>query len=278
MAIDIVNHDDAPALREIDAPNTATSRLANALVPRDFDTAWRMAQALAESGMFKGVTSPAVALAKMAAGADLGVSAFKALTSVHIINGSVMVSAGLLTELVDRAPGYDYRPVEATEERCEIAWFRRGVEVGRSEFTFAEATRAGLAQKDVWKKYPSDMLWARAFARGARRFAAGAIGPNVYIEDELEAIDVPAGPVQAARPPEQRSTGRVRTARELWIEARAELSEAERERIDFLATQAGGIGPLVGDREPGVDALRDVIVAHDADPPGEDIEDAEVVE
>jgi hypothetical protein len=49
-----------------------------------------------------------------------------------------------------------------------------------------EAQAAGLTGKDNWKKYPSDMLFARAISRGARRFAPGIFGGSpVYTPDEM---------------------------------------------------------------------------------------------
>ena len=50
------------------------------------------------------------------------------------------------------------------------------------------AQAAGLTGKDNWKKYPSDMLFARAISRGARRFAPGIFGGSpVYTPDEMGA-------------------------------------------------------------------------------------------
>jgi hypothetical protein len=45
-----------------------------------------------------------------------------------------------------------------------------------------------LTSKDNWKKYPSDMLFARAISRGARRYAPGIFGGSpIYTPDELGA-------------------------------------------------------------------------------------------
>jgi hypothetical protein len=58
--------------------------------------------------------------------------------------------------------------------------------VGASSFTIQEAQEAGLLGKDNWKKYPSDMLFARAISRGAKRFAPGIFGGTaVYTADEM---------------------------------------------------------------------------------------------
>lgn len=49
-----------------------------------------------------------------------------------------------------------------------------------------EAQEAGLLGKDNWKKYASDMLFARAISRGAKRYTPGIFGGSpVYTPDEL---------------------------------------------------------------------------------------------
>ena len=42
--------------------------------------------------------------------------------------------------------------------------------MGHASFTMAEATAAGLAQKDNYRKWGPDMLWARCSARLVGRY------------------------------------------------------------------------------------------------------------
>ena len=88
--------------------------------------------------------------------------------------------------LVKNDPRYDYRVKQCDDKACIIEWFESGALRGQAGFTMAEALAAGLTGKDNWKKYPSDMLFARAISRGARRFAPGIFGGSpVYTPDEM---------------------------------------------------------------------------------------------
>jgi len=159
-----------------------------------FDELQRAAIALKESGYFKDVTSKAQAIVKVMAGAELGLPPFASMTGIHIIQGKPVLGANVLATLVKNDPRYDYQVKTATNEVCELEWFDNGANVGTgrkigtSSFTMAEAKAAGLTGKDNWKKYPSDMLFARAISRGARRFAPGIFGGSpVYTPDEMGA-------------------------------------------------------------------------------------------
>jgi len=161
----------------------------NALaIYQQFDTMQRAAVVLVESGFFKDVQSKAQAIVKVMAGAELGLPPFASMTGIAIIQGKPVLGANLIATLVKNDPRYDYRPVEHTDTACVIEWREKGKVVGQSAFTWEEATRAGLTGKDNWRKYPSDMLFARAISRGARRFAPGIFGGSpIYTPDELGA-------------------------------------------------------------------------------------------
>jgi hypothetical protein len=61
----------------------------------------------------------------------------------------------------------------------------------RVEWTFAQATKIGLTNKDNWKNYPQAMLRARCIAEGVRAVFPGAIGGMMSVE---EAQDVTIAP------------------------------------------------------------------------------------
>lgn len=53
----------------------------------------------------------------------------------------------------------------------------------RVEWTFEQAKKAGLTNKDNWKNYPQAMLRARAIAEGVRAVFPGAIGGMLTVEE-----------------------------------------------------------------------------------------------
>ena len=153
-----------------------------------FDQLEKAAVALQASGYFKDVTSKAQAIVKVMAGAELGLPPFASMTGIHIIQGKPVLGANVIATLVKNDPRYNYRVKTATDTECIIEWLEDGKPAGTSRFGMDEAKTAGLTGKDNWAKYPSDMLFARAISRGARRFAPGIFGGSpIYTPDEMGA-------------------------------------------------------------------------------------------
>ena len=157
-------------------------------VQNSFELQQRQAKALYASNYFSDAKSEAQAIVKVMAGAELGLQPFAAMTGIHIIKGKPVLGANLIATLVDVHPKYDYVITGHSNTSCTITWTRNGRNVGESSFTIEEAKAANLLHKDNWKNYPSDMLFARALTRGARRFAPGIFGgAPIYTPDELGA-------------------------------------------------------------------------------------------
>ena len=161
--------------------------MTNALaIYTDFDTLQRAATALQKSGYFTDVKTEAQAMVKVMAGQELGLPAFASMSGIHIISGKPVLGSNVIATLVKNDPRYDYRIKQADDKACILEWYEEGKRVGEAGFTIQEAQNAGLTGKDNWKKYTSDMLFARAISRGARRFAPGIFGGSpVYTPDEM---------------------------------------------------------------------------------------------
>lgn len=152
----------------------------------EFEVMQRMAKAMVASGFFSDTKDVAQALVKIQAGREMGLPAFASMSGIHIIQSKPVLGANLIATLVKNDPRYDYRIRTCDNNQCVLVWYESGKPVGESGFTIAEAQTAGLAGKDNWKKYPSDMLFARAISRGARRYAPGIFGgAPVYTPDEF---------------------------------------------------------------------------------------------
>ena len=153
---------------------------------KDFDGLQRAAIALQKSGYFSDVKSEAQAIVKVMAGQELGLAPFTSMSGIHIIQNKPVLGSNIMATLVKNDPRYDYRIKQADDKACILEWFEDGKRVGEAGFTIQEAQAAGLTTKDNWKKYTSDMLFARAISRGARRFAPGIFGgAPVYTPDEM---------------------------------------------------------------------------------------------
>lgn len=130
--------------------------------------------------------NPSQIFAKILAGREVGLEPIASITGINMIQGKPCMGANLIATLLDRHPSYSYEVIKSTNQECEIEIFYNGKSKGKYSFTMKEAVDAGLAGKDVWKKYPSDMLFARCITRAARRAAPGIFGGSpIYTPEEL---------------------------------------------------------------------------------------------
>src|SRR4029077_17211106 len=104
---------------------------------------------------------------------------------IDIIKGEVSLAAGMVAALVRRSGVYDYRVAEWTNEACEIVFTRKGRPLTPSSvFTLQDAEQAGL-RGDNYRKFPRNMLFARAMTNGARVHCPEVFVGAGYTPDEL---------------------------------------------------------------------------------------------
>jgi len=197
-------------------------------------------------------------------GEALSLPTIVAIQQVHIIEGKVSASSALISSLVRRA-GHKLRvDGDSKAATCKIT---------RSDdpepyvvtFTIEDARTAGLTGKDVWKKYPREMLKARAITACARDACQEALNGLCYTPEELGAtVSVDGEPVvvsQATLPDVQQDN-----VIEAEVVARTD-QQAEHAnmlaRIQKLARTVFGTedkwSEFLGDRDPatmGLDDLR----------------------
>lgn len=162
--------------------------------PEELDTMQRAARLLAVSNYFdgKGDNPQAIAMlaTKIMAGREMGFGPFASANGIHIISGKPAVGANLMAAAVRSHPRYDYRVKELTDTVCELEFFDNGKVAGSSRFTIQEAETAELTTGKnalTWKKYPRNMLFARAMSNGVRWYAPDIFSGNaVYVPEELD--------------------------------------------------------------------------------------------
>lgn len=148
-----------------------------------------LAQAFVQSGYFKDASDPAKAVVKIMYGRDLGIGAMAAMNGVFIVEGKPSLSAGLIGALIMRSGKYCYRVRKCDATGASLEFFERDngawTSVGMATFEVADAKAAGLAGKQNWSRYASDMMFARALTRGARRYCPDVFLGPVYYPEEL---------------------------------------------------------------------------------------------
>lgn len=160
--------------------------VANNIKINTIDELQRLGELLAKSGFFEECKLAAQACVKILCGAELGFPAFSSMTGIFIIKGKPAIGANLMAAAVKRSDRYDYRVTELSDRICKIAFFERGKEIGVSEFSAADAQKAGTQNMG---KFPRNMLFARCLSNGVKWFCPDIfLGAPMYTPDELGAI------------------------------------------------------------------------------------------
>jgi len=153
----------------------------------------QMAEVFSESGMFPDIKTQAEAVVKILAGKEMGLTPFESMNALYIVNGKLALVSNVMARIVKKSNKYDYKIDKLDNEECTISFFTINGEkelLGKSTFTRKDAAAAGIINKDVWKNYPRNMLFARALSNGVRWFCPdSACG---YSVEELNDL----GPVQ----------------------------------------------------------------------------------
>jgi hypothetical protein len=153
-----------------------------------------IAEVFVKSGIFDDVKDIAKAIVKVMAGKEIGLSPLESMMNLYIVKNRIAANSKVVSSLIKKSTKYDYVIDKLDEEECTVSiWqiFKNATdtakEIGKSTFTKKDAARAGLINKDNWKNYPRNMLFARAIANAARWYC-----PDVYcgyVEEELDIIE-----------------------------------------------------------------------------------------
>lgn len=160
----------------------------SSLIPTDhemivYDT---MAKQAAESKLYRTIGDVFAIKMIMLRARELNVAPMTALDGgIHIINGRTEISARLMGAMIFRA-GHSITTIKTDSTECVLKGTRSDGSSQTASFTIEEAKQAGLIKDGGgWKKYPQDMLYARALSRLARRIFPDVIGTG-YVEGEIK--------------------------------------------------------------------------------------------
>ena len=220
----------------------------NGIAKIDMQELRELAEVFVTSKMFPDVTQTAQAMVKIIAGHELGFEPIVSMTGIHIFQGKVSIGANLLASLIKDSGKYQYKVTEHTNTACEIVfyqqvgdeWKQLGVPV---RYTLKEAADAGLAGKDVWKKYPADMLFASVIRKGCRRYCADVLrgtGSDHDVADEVE-IDARATEIAtlAHTPDEPEFSGELETVDAVLVDRSRDDLVAEVKTLTQKLNKAG---------------------------------------
>lgn len=206
----IVQH-DTPRL-----PALSSGGAVRAIVPQDFDGAWRIANAVVKAGMApRGLDTPEKAMVAIMHGLEVGFTPMASLQSIAVINSRATIwgdgALGLVqaSGLMESHKEWFEGEGDARKAFCRVK--RRGdPEIKIGEFSVADAKTAGLWNKKgrngeptPWITYPDRMLKMRARAFALRDGFSDVL-KGLGIAEEVQdtpARDVSLSPPPAMRPP-----------------------------------------------------------------------------
>ena len=192
-------------------PETARHQVARIDTPSDDEIRrlFRIAEALAQSGVYKDASQAGQAFAKIIVGRDLGLTPAQSMSGLHFVEGQVQMHYRTLGNFV-RSNGYHYRfgahasgefvPMMPTNQSVTLAFYgpadpETGERewLGDSTFDDADMTLAHLEAprgrgESNHVKYPRNMKTARAMSNGVGWYCPEVLrGIPVYTEGEIEA-------------------------------------------------------------------------------------------
>ena len=179
------------------------------LMPQTFDEKYKMAQVLSQSGLIpQGLNTPEKVCVALQWGHELGLSPMVAVNNIAVINGKPTLSADIMGAVVKRSPEYggiEWIKNSDTEAECKIT---RILPNGKTEsivsrFSMEDATKAGLAGRDVWRKYPRRMLKHRCLSYGLKDMFPDLLA-GLYTPEEMESI-TPEQPIERNVTPQPNS-------------------------------------------------------------------------
>ncbi len=145
----------------------------------------------------------AIAAVKIIAGASMGLSAYAAMSGLHVIKGKITQSYQTMLAMVRKTPGYDYSILKNETDIAKIEFFRNGKSLGISVCDEADIKRAQLGGNPNHQKFPKQMKLARATTMGVNAFCPEVLeGPSYTPEDFGEVVDVSSGEDEASETPD----------------------------------------------------------------------------
>lgn len=136
---------------------------------------------------------PAEAMLCASLGAAYGWNPLESCQRFHVVKGNVVMKADVMVGIAKGHPACKYFVcTETTTQAATYETLRAGSPKAESvTFTMEDARRAGVLSNGTWKKYPAQMLRARASSALVRMVYPDVIA-GIYTADEMGRPDIEA--------------------------------------------------------------------------------------
>lgn len=158
----------------------------NQMIPTDqeYQMMLKLAQSASKSVLSKFKTQEDALMAMLTA-KELGLPLMFGLNEINVIKSRPELSARAISALI-RKHGHKIEQISCDSLECKLKGTRR--DTGESmivSYTIEDAKNAGLVREGSnYKKFPSDMMFARAVSRLGRRLFSDILG-SCYVQGEI---------------------------------------------------------------------------------------------
>lgn len=229
-----------------------------------------MADNVARSGLFPGVTSPAAAFSLMMLCQSEGLHPMQALKRYHIIEGRPTLRADAMQAEFQRQGGriqwVEFSRTAARAVFSHPEFCPDGVDLA---VTFEEFARTGMVNgkygvKDNWKHHPDSMLRARLISKGIRMVHPGIVAGIYTPEEALDFTPVPPLPAPPPARPNNNSgskTGQYASDEQVAAFRHATMDFCAAKNAGWLDewTRDGGLVEGIGDLLHPVQVVRHLL-------------------
>lgn len=227
----------------------------------EIDYTWNLASKLCKTEFVPANlrNKPEAVLAVFLTGRELGIGPMQSLRDIYPVNGRPALMASLMVARV-RGLGHRFKTLESNDTLAYVQIHRKGEDEPEPpvKFALADAQRAGLTDKAVWRQYPKAMLWNRAAAAACRRDCPEALGGAVYTPEEIEDGHGTTTATWGAPEPDRDLTeAEAARVAEAWDRAKAqEKSGAGSRATPSVSGDGADASPAPGDQSGAGDEAR----------------------
>lgn len=166
--------------------------MSNDLTPMPMVDMWKLAQAIAASKLF-GMSTPEQALVLMAIAQAEGRHPASAANDYHIINGRpAKRTEAMHRDFIAAGGQIEWHQLD---DAVADATFHHAAGSARIKWDMPRAVQAQLGGRDMWKKFPRQMLRSRCISEGIR--TVYPVATSGFYEPG-EAADIPSAPTTPA--------------------------------------------------------------------------------
>lgn len=135
---------------------------------------------------------PAEILAAVMYGQEIGLPPMSALKHIVVIKGTPALTSHAMRALVQGKGHSIYTLDGSNATQASVYGKRTNGDEMTVTWTIEKARQAGLGTGDGWKKYPEEMLVARATSQLCRQLFADVISGLCYSAEEAQDFDTPS--------------------------------------------------------------------------------------